>query len=131
MIGRVALVAILALSLPVPASAVTFGEIAAWCAPADKGGRPNLCSGYLDTEIELLASPDPTMNGGTRVCVPADADRAKLVVLIRDYARRHPNARDQDAFVGLGQALKGSSRATVSDGCTLLLDVILVGASRR
>ena len=50
MIGRVALVAILALSLPIPASAVTFGEIAAWCAPADKGGRPNLCSGYLDTE---------------------------------------------------------------------------------
>ena len=94
-----ALVAILALSLPTPASAVTFGEIAAWCAPADQGGHPNLCSGYVDTELELLASPDPTMNGGTRVCVPADTDRTKLVALIRDYARSHPNARDQDAVV--------------------------------
>ena len=72
MIARAALVAILALSLPTPALAVTFGEIAAWCAPADQGGHPNLCSGYVDTELELLASPDPTMNGGTRVCVPAD-----------------------------------------------------------
>ena len=107
MIGRVALVAILALSLPVPAAAVTFGEIAAWCAPADKGGRPNLCSGYLDAEIELLASPDTTINGGTRVCVPANVDREKLMVLIRDYAHRDPAARDRDSVVGLGQALKG------------------------
>jgi hypothetical protein len=107
MIARVALVAILALSLPTPAWAVTFGEIAAWCAPADQGGHPNLCSGYVDTELELLASPDPTMNGGTRVCVPAGTDRTKLVTLIRDYARSHPNARDLDAVVGLGQALSG------------------------
>ena len=105
-IARLMWLAVLATLIAVPASAVTFGEIAAWCAPADQGGHPNLCSGYVDTELELLASPEPTMNGGTRVCVPADAERAKLVALIRDYARSHPNARDQDAVVGLGQALK-------------------------
>lgn len=105
MLARLILVAVLALALPTPALAVTFGEIAAWCAPADQGGHPNLCSGYLDTELELLASPDPTMNGGTRVCVPVDADRTKLVTLIRDYAHSHPSARDQDATLGVGRSL--------------------------
>ena len=38
---------------------------------------------HPDTELELLASPDTTINGGTRVCVPANVDRAKLVALIR------------------------------------------------
>jgi hypothetical protein len=87
-------------------SAATFGELEAWCAPAEQGGKPNLCSGYLDSELELLASPDTDINGGTRVCVPANADRAQLVTLIRDYARRNPAARDLGTVVGLGQALK-------------------------
>jgi hypothetical protein len=29
------------------------------------------------------------------------------VVLIRDYARSHPKARDLDAVVGIGQTLTG------------------------
>ena len=108
MLARLASGSILALV----ASNVRLGShrsarLEAWCAPADQGGHPNLCSGYLDTELELLASPDPTLNGGTRICVPADADRAKLVALIRDYARSHPSARDQDAVVGVGQSLTG------------------------
>jgi hypothetical protein len=107
MFDWVALCAILALSLPVSVAAATFGELEAWCAPVDQGGKPNLCSGYLDTVVELLASPDATINGGTRVCVPAGVDRGKLVTLIRDYARRHPDARDLDTVAGLGQALNG------------------------
>ena len=106
-IARLMCLAVLATLIAVPVSAATFGELEAWCAPADKGGKPNLCSGYLDTELELLASPDTTINGGTRVCVPANVDRAKLVALIRDYARLNPAARDLDTVVGLGQALKG------------------------
>jgi hypothetical protein len=34
-----------------PAAAATFGELVAWCAPADAGGRPVLCSGYLETYL--------------------------------------------------------------------------------
>ena len=55
-----------------------------------QGRQANLCSGYLNTEIELLASPDTTINGGTRVCVPANVEPEKLMVLIRDYAHRDP-----------------------------------------
>lgn len=95
------------LLLPVmPAAAATFGEVASWCAPPDAGGRPTLCSGYLETEIQALASTDPSMNGGVRVCVPETEDRSKLRQLMRAYALDNPSSRDLRGVVGLGQALK-------------------------
>jgi Rap1a immunity proteins len=95
------------LLLPVmPAAAATFGEVASWCAPPDAGGRPTLCSGYLETEIQCLASTDPSLHGGVRVCVPEIEDRNKLRQLMRAYARDNPSSRDLPGVVGLGQALK-------------------------
>jgi Rap1a immunity proteins len=90
----------------VPAAAATFGELESWCAPPDAGGRPRLCSGYLETEIQGLASTDPSMNSGVRACVPETEDRGKLVQLLRAYARENPSSRDLPGIVGLGQALK-------------------------
>ena len=89
-----------------PAAAATFGEVESWCAPPDAGGRPTLCSGYLETEIQSLASTDPSMNGGVRACVPETEDRSKLRQLMRAYARDNPSSRDLPGVVGLGQALK-------------------------
>jgi hypothetical protein len=68
----------------VPAAAATFGELEAWCAPPDAGGRPRLCSGYLETYIQGLASTDPSLNDGVRACVPEGADRAEVVRLLQD-----------------------------------------------
>ena len=107
MIERLAVPTVLALLLPGPAMAATLGELEAWCAPPDKGGRPSLCQGYLNANLELLASPDPASNGGARACVPAQEDRARIVGLMRDYAHRHPEARGQDSVTGLGKALEG------------------------
>ena len=90
-----------------PATAATFGELLAWCAPADQGGDPTLCDGYLGAGLELLASPDPMTNGGTPACVPAGEDRGRIVGLMRDYARHHPESRGMSGADGLGLALKG------------------------
>lgn len=94
------------LLLPRPSSATTLGDLEAWCAPEDKGGRPALCGTYLDTGLELLASPDPVTNGGMRTCVPAQENRAHVVDLLRDYVRQHPDAHDMDLVAALGQALQ-------------------------
>lgn len=90
-----------------PATAATLDEILAMCAPADKGGRAKLCDAYLDAGLELLASPDPMLNGGTRVCVPAGEDRGQILDLLRDYARDHPESLPLSGRDGLGLALKG------------------------
>ena len=65
----------------VPANAATFGELEAWCAPPEAGGRPGLCSGYLETMIQGLASTDPSLNDGVRACVPEGEDRAEAWLL--------------------------------------------------
>lgn len=90
-----------------PANAATFGELEAWCAPPEAGGRPRLCSGYLETMIQGLASTDPSLNDGVRACVPEGEDRAEVVRLLHAYARDNPASRDRPAIVGLGQAVKG------------------------
>jgi hypothetical protein len=91
----------------VPVNAATFGELEAWCATPEAGGRPRLCSGYLETMIEGLASTDPSLNDGVRACVPEGEDRAEVVRLLLAYARDNPSSRDRSAIVGLGQAVKG------------------------
>ena len=101
------LVLLAAAMLATPAAAATFGELLAWCAPANHGGDPRLCGGYLESELELLASPDPVNNGGTPACVPAGYDRARIVGLLEDYAHHHPEARRLASTDGLGLALKG------------------------
>jgi hypothetical protein len=89
-----------------PVAAATFGELEAWCAPADSGGRPALCSGYLETQLQGLASADPALNDGTRACVPEAEDRSRVIRLMRAYAREKPSSRTLPGIVGLGQALK-------------------------
>jgi Rap1a immunity proteins len=96
-----------AATLATPAAATTFDELLTWCAPAGKGSDPTLCKGYLESELELLASPDPVSNGGTPACVPADYDRGRIVGLMREYARHHPESRGLSSPDGLGLALKG------------------------
>ena len=59
--------------------AATLGEIEAWCAPVDQGGKPYLRR-HPEANLELLASPDPMSNGGVRACVPAGKDRARSSV---------------------------------------------------
>lgn len=105
--GRLLLIVTLATMTTTTAAATTFGELDAWCAPPDMGGRPVLCDDYLEAVIELLASPDDVMNRGNRVCVPASEDRAKVVGFLRTYALQHPASRDLDLVVGLGLALQG------------------------
>ena len=90
-----------------PAAAATFGELAAWCAPADTGGRPLLCAAYLDAGLGLLASPDRAAAGDARACVPAGEDPARVVRLLEDYAGRHPASRRLPGAAGLGLALAG------------------------
>jgi hypothetical protein len=106
-IARPQWVAALAMLIAMPVSAATFGELDAWCAPGDKGGKPTLCEGYLQSEITLLASPDKSLNGGIRVCVPENEDRAQIISLLRIYALHHPPSRDLDSVTGLGLALQG------------------------
>ena len=81
-----------ALAVAQPAMAASFGELAEWCAPEASGGRPGLCSGYLETYIAALASKDETANGGVRACVPEAADRAELQSLLQAYAKKHPES---------------------------------------
>ena len=104
---RLLTLSLLAVAPAVPASAATFAELAQWCAPEANGGRPGLCSGYLETYLEALASPDPSLNDGVRACVPDTVDRAEIRTLIGSYARSHPEAAGQSGIAGLGQALKG------------------------
>jgi len=89
-----------------PARAATFGELVEWCAPADENGRPGLCSGYLETYLKGLASPDPSLTDGSRACVPETTDRADILLLIQAYARAHPQSLTASGIGGLGQALK-------------------------
>jgi|tagenome__1003787_1003787.scaffolds.fasta_scaffold18191790_1 hypothetical protein len=97
---------LVAVATALPASAATFAELVQWCAPEEKGGRPGLCSGYLETYLEGLASPDPSLNDGVRACVPEATDRAQVRALIESHARSHPESGGQPGIVGLGQALK-------------------------
>jgi hypothetical protein len=89
-----------------PAAAATFGELVAWCAPADAGGRPVLCSRYLETYLEALASPKESLNDGVRACVPETADRGELVRLILAYADAHPASDALSGIAGAGKALE-------------------------
>src|SRR3954449_1860818 len=77
---------LVAVTTALPASAATFAELVQWCAPEEKGGRPGLCSGYLETYLEGLASPDPSLNDGVRACVPEATDRAQVRALIESHA---------------------------------------------
>jgi hypothetical protein len=90
--------------LAAPAMAATFGDLVGWCAEAD--GRPALCSGYLETYLQGLASPDPSLNNGVRACVPETTDRAEIRALIQSYARKHPESLTSSGVEGLGRALK-------------------------
>jgi hypothetical protein len=99
------LVACLGLVAPLPALAATFGELTSWCAPESSGGRPGLCTGYLETYLEALASPDQSLNDGTRACVPENADRSQINALIQSYAKQHPEAAGESGVRGLGLAL--------------------------
>jgi hypothetical protein len=99
------LLAALVVTIATPAAAASFGELDAWCAPPDQGGKPTLCQGYLASGLELLASPDKSLNDGLRACVPEE-DRGKVVSLLRAYARSHPAARSLDGVDGLGLVLK-------------------------
>ena len=107
MIERLAVLTALALLLPRPGSAATLGELEAWCAPPDKSGRPSLCEGYLEANLELLASPDPTSNGGVRACVPPEEDRAHRRSDARLCASpsRSPQSRQRH---GAGQGVGGT-----------------------
>ena len=89
-----------------PTFAASFAELVAWCAPEDAGGRPGLCSGYLETYLSALASPDPSLNDGVRACVPEMPDRAEILALIQSYASEHPESKSKSGVGGLGHALK-------------------------
>lgn len=94
------------LAVAPPALAATFGELVEWCAPEASGGRPGLCSGYLETYLQGLASTDTTLNNGVRACVPEATDRAAIRALIASYAHEHPEAAGESGVLGLGQALQ-------------------------
>jgi hypothetical protein len=89
-----------------PAFSATFAELVAWCAPEDAGGRPGLCSGYLETYLPALASSDASLNDGVRACVPETTDRTEIMTLIQTYAREHPESKSDSGVGGLGHALK-------------------------
>jgi hypothetical protein len=89
------------------ARAASFTEFLSWCAPEDRGGRPALCSAYLETYLENLASADPNLNDGVRACVPASADRTELVRQVLAYAAEHPAKPDLSGIGGVGMALQG------------------------
>jgi len=100
-----ALLVLLAMFPAGVARAATLAEVAGWCAP--KGGSEQLCRTYLSIILEGLASTDPIMNGGNRVCVPPEADRAQIIRLVRAYAAQNAAANDISALEGVGAALKG------------------------
>ncbi len=102
--SRLALVAALVQLTSTPVAAASFGEFMSWCTGAN--ARPILCSGYLVTYLEGLASPDQSVNSGLRACVPENADRDELMRLIRAYAEANPSSSALPGFAGVGQALK-------------------------
>jgi hypothetical protein len=88
------------------AQAATLAELAGWCAP--DGGKEQLCRTYLSVILEGLGSTDPIMNGGNRTCVPLEADRARIIRLLRAYATQSgAAANDISALDGVGATLKG------------------------
>lgn len=105
-IATILLAVCLSMAAPLSARAATFAELVEWCAPENAGGRPGLCSGYLETYLPALASPDDSLNDGERACVPETTDRTEIRAMIRDYAREHPEAANEPGVAGLGRALK-------------------------
>jgi hypothetical protein len=105
--ARLLLVVTLTLFVAAPVAAATFGELEGWCAPDANAEGAALCTEYLRSELDLLASPDATINGGTRACVPAGEDRGRIIDLLRSYARAHPASRKLSSTTGLGLALNG------------------------
>ena len=103
---RTAFAAVLVSASVNSAAAATFGELAAWCAPEDAGGRPGLCANYLQTYLEALRTDDPSLNDGVRACVPNTVEHAELTRLIGAYAREHPDAEARSGVAGAGEALK-------------------------
>jgi hypothetical protein len=103
---RLVLAAVCGMSFAAPASAATFGDLVQWCAPEDAGGRPGLCAGYLETYLAGLASTNVALNDGVRACVPESEDRARILELIEDFARSHPESLADSGVGGLGRALK-------------------------
>ena len=103
------LLAPLVVTIATPAAATSFGELLTWCGPPDRGGRPELCDNYLDAGLELLASPDQFVifKDRIRTCVPEGEDRARIISLLRAYARSHPDIQTRDFVDGLGLAPKG------------------------
>lgn len=89
-----------------PVRAASFGELASWCAPPEANGRPDLCTGYLETYLQGLASTNASLNDGVRACVPEAENRSEVVRLLLAYAREHPDSRTLPGIVGLGEAVK-------------------------
>ena len=100
-IATILLAVCLSVAAPLSAFAATLAELVEWCAPENAGGRPALCSLYLETALEELASPDPILNGGVRVCVPDSADRAQIHALIQAYSLQHPGSTSVSGMVNL------------------------------
>jgi Rap1a immunity proteins len=105
-IATILLAVCLSVAAPLSAHAATLAELVGWCAPESAGGRPQLCSLYLESALQSLASPEPSLNGGVRVCVPDSADRAQIVTLIRAYSHQHPASTSVSGMGELGLALK-------------------------
>jgi hypothetical protein len=105
-LARAAFAAVLYVTWTGSAGAATFGELASWCAPEDAGGRPGLCTSYLQTYLEALRTDNASLNDGVRACVPEATDNAELVRLIRAFANAHPEASSRSGVAGAGEALK-------------------------
>ena len=104
---RLLFYAALAVAAPHAASAATFGELATWCAPPNEGGSQNLCTAYLNSYLQLLASPNEQLSGEHRACVPKSEPLEQIAQIARAYADRNPASRELAAPVGLGKALQG------------------------
>jgi hypothetical protein len=101
----VALAVLLPAAAPGIARAATLAELAGWCAPGS--GEDQLCDTYLQVILDGLASTDPVVNGGNRTCVPASADRAEIIRVVRAYAAESRAADETAAIDGAGAALRG------------------------
>jgi hypothetical protein len=101
----VALAVLLPAAAPGIARAASLAELAGWCAPGT--GKDQLCDTYLQVILDGLASTDPVINGGNRICVPAGADRAEIVRLVRAHAAESGAAEQTAAIDGAGAALRG------------------------
>jgi hypothetical protein len=88
------------------AQAATLAELVGWCGNSAER-RERLCDTYLQTIIDGLATTDPIMNGGNRMCIPPEADRAEIIRQVSAYAARTKASNDMAALDGVGAALKG------------------------